>query len=388
MKAIKYFLSPSILRTTALLLSLIAGGSNMATAATDKPWTNIGRAATSDEIKAWDIDVRADFTGLPAGSGSVSDGNDIWEEKCESCHGVFAESTHVFTPLVGGTTDEDIKTGRVANLNSGTYPHRSTLMKLSKISTLWDYINRAMPWNAPKSLSPDEVYAVTAFMLHLGGIVDEDFVFSNENIAQVQEMLPNRNGMKKFDGMWHVNGTPDVQGDNCMKDCPVETERSSLPDYARDAHGNLAEQSRIIGATRGAVTIRPKTTTLAQTQQIARQITVPGAASATDGQAEADTKPEAKSEAKADPDADAQAKAMAQKFNCLACHGIDTKLVGPSFVEIAKRYAKQNGAEALLVGRVQQGASGTWGPVPMPPNAAVNDVDGKAMVSWILRMAK
>ncbi|MGB7305568.1 MAG: cytochrome C, partial [Burkholderiaceae bacterium] len=61
----------------------------MATAATDKPWSNIGRAATGDEIKAWDIDVRADFTGLPAGSGSVSDGNDIWEEKCESCHGVF-----------------------------------------------------------------------------------------------------------------------------------------------------------------------------------------------------------------------------------------------------------------------------------------------------------
>ncbi|MGB7300147.1 MAG: c-type cytochrome, partial [Burkholderiaceae bacterium] len=121
-------------------------------------------------------------------------------------------------------------------------------------------------------------------------------------------------------------------------------------------------------------------------------ITVPGAASATGGQAEADTKPEAKAQANAqaiaDPNADAQAKAMAQKFNCLACHGIDTKLVGPSFVEIARRYAKQNGAEALLVGRVRQGASGTWGPVPMPPNAAVNDADGKAMVSWILRMAK
>ena len=66
------------------------------------------------EVAAWDIDVRPDFKGLPAGSGTVAKGQDVWEAKCASCHGVFGESNEVFTPLVGGTTAEDIKTGRVA----------------------------------------------------------------------------------------------------------------------------------------------------------------------------------------------------------------------------------------------------------------------------------
>jgi cytochrome c len=87
---------------------------------------------------------------------------------------VFGESNEVFSPIVGGTTADDIRTGRVASLNDGSFPGRTTLMKLSTLSTLWDYINRAMPWNAPKSLTPDEVYAVTAYMLSLGGIVADD----------------------------------------------------------------------------------------------------------------------------------------------------------------------------------------------------------------------
>ena len=76
----------------------------------------MGRPATTKEVAAWDIDVRPDFKGLPAGSGSVEKGQDIWEAKCASCHGVFGESNEVFSPLVGGTTAEDVKTGRVANL--------------------------------------------------------------------------------------------------------------------------------------------------------------------------------------------------------------------------------------------------------------------------------
>src|SRR5690242_17270221 len=113
---------------------------------------NVGRPATPAEIKAWDIDVRPDFKGLPPGSGSVAQGQKIWDDKCASCHGTFGESNEVFTPLVGGTTAEDIRTGRVKTLVTGDVA-RTTLMKVATLSTLWDYIRRAMPWNAPKSLS-------------------------------------------------------------------------------------------------------------------------------------------------------------------------------------------------------------------------------------------
>src|SRR5687768_17019381 len=134
----------------------------------------IGRPATSAEIKAWDIDVRADLTGLPPGKGDVALGEEVWDRKCTSCHGTFGESNEVFTPLVGGTTEEDIRSGRVANLARDGYPHRTTLMKASHVSTLWDYIYRAMPWNQPKSLSSDEVYGVLAYLLNLGDVVPAD----------------------------------------------------------------------------------------------------------------------------------------------------------------------------------------------------------------------
>src|SRR3546814_9651675 len=85
----------------------------------------IGRAATPAEIQAWNIDVRPDFKGLPPGSGTVEKGSAIWDSACASCHGTFAESNSVFTAIVGGTTEEDIKTGHVASLLSNTQPVRT-----------------------------------------------------------------------------------------------------------------------------------------------------------------------------------------------------------------------------------------------------------------------
>src|SRR5689334_19987767 len=93
----------------------------------------VGRAATPAEIAAWDIDVRPDFKGLPPGSGSVAQGQKIWDDRCASCHGTFGESNEVFTPLVGGTTAEDIKTGRVKSLVTGDVA-RTTLMKVATVS--------------------------------------------------------------------------------------------------------------------------------------------------------------------------------------------------------------------------------------------------------------
>ena len=158
-------------------------------------YPGIGRDATPKEVKAWDIDVRPDFKGLPEGSGSVRQGMQVWEAKCASCHGVFGEANEVFSPLVGGTTADDIRTGHAARLKDPGFPGRTTLMKTATLSTLWDYINRAMPWNAPKTLSTEEVYAVTAYLLNLGEIIPEDFTLSDKNMAQVQARLPNRNGM-------------------------------------------------------------------------------------------------------------------------------------------------------------------------------------------------
>jgi pyrimidine operon attenuation protein/uracil phosphoribosyltransferase len=143
-----------------------------------------------------ELPIRPDFVGLPKGSGSVSKGEEVWVSKCASCHGDFGESNEVFTPIVGGTTAKDIETGRVANLRlEAHYPQRTTLMKVATVSTLWDYINRAMPWNAPKSLSTDEVYGVLAYILNLAEVVPADFTLSDQNIAEVQKRMPNRNGM-------------------------------------------------------------------------------------------------------------------------------------------------------------------------------------------------
>ena len=149
---------------------VVAGGAALA-----QKFDGVGRTATPAELKAWDIDVRPDLRGLPPGRGTVAQGQDLWEAKCAGCHGVFGESNEVFNPLVGGTTKDDIQTGRVATLTRPDYPGRTTLMKVPTVSTLWDYINRAMPWDKPKSLTADEVYAVTAFLLNLGQIVPDDF---------------------------------------------------------------------------------------------------------------------------------------------------------------------------------------------------------------------
>jgi cytochrome c len=79
-------------------------------------------------------------------------------------------------------------------------------------------------------------------------------------------------------------------------------------------------------------------------------------------------------------------EAMAKKYNCLACHQLDKKSVGPAYKDIAKKYKGQAGADAKLAEKVKKGGQGVWGPVPMPPNAAVPDADIKKLVDWILKM--
>jgi cytochrome c551/c552 len=353
--------------TAALLLAAAAGAASAQATA----YPNVGRNATPSEVAAWDIDVRPDFKGLPAGSGSVAKGMDVWESKCASCHGVFGESNEVFSPLVGGTTKDDIRTGRVARLLDPSFPGRTTLMKVSQVSTLWDYIRRAMPWTQPKSLSTEEVYAVTAYLLNMGGVVPDDFTLSDRNIADVQQRLPNRNGMTTDHGLWpgkaFGHGKPDVRAAACMKDCaPPPRLASFLPDFARDAHGNLAEQNRAVGAQVGADTTRPAATA--------------GGPAAAIAPATPPARPAAAAAAAAGPGA--AATALLNKHGCVACHGMEAKLVGPGFREIARKYAGRADGAAYLAGKIKSGGTGVWGAIPMPAQA-LPESDAKAIAQWL-----
>jgi S-disulfanyl-L-cysteine oxidoreductase SoxD len=349
-------------------------------AAQTSKYPNIGRTATPQEIKAWDIDVRPDFKGLPKGQGSVKQGEVVWEAQCASCHGHFGESSEVFTPIAGGVTPEDMKTGRVKSLLPGAnQPQRTTVMKLSTLSTLWDYINRAMPWTAPKSLSADDVYASTAYILHLSNVLPADFVLSDTTIREVQARLPNRGGMTTAHSLWPGNELggsmkPDVQGSNCMTNCAVQTAVvSSLPDHAKDAHGNLAEQSRLVGASRGAQTLAAKDLKSAQNNQNSDSNMPPAQL------IRAQAAPE--NIALAVPTL-AQIKPLLDKNACLACHGMSTKLVGPSLKDIAERYKSQSGVVNLLSGKIKSGGQGVWGAIPMPAQALSQEEAGQ-IARWL-----
>lgn len=346
-------------------VALIAVGAQFSFAQSGSAkFPGIGRMATPAEVVAWDIDVRPDFKGLPKGSGSVEQGQIIWEAKCASCHGTFGESNEIFTPIAGGTTKDDIKTGRVASLMDMKQPQRTTLMKVPTVSTLWDYIYRAMPWNAPRSLTPDDTYAVVAFILSLGEIVSDDFVLSNSNIIDVK--MPNRNGMTTKHGFWSVTGKPDVNGNACMHNCvPFVQIGSTLPDFARDAHGNIAEQNRMYGPYRGADTTKPPIKEL------------PGQSGS--GLAHAADTHSASTKGPA---------ALFKNENCSACHAPNTKLVGPSITDIAKKYEGQSSALDKLMTKVKAGGAGVWGSIPMPPQTQLSDEDRKTLVSWVLSGGK
>ena len=360
------------LRLAAAVLACCAAAAAVAQTA----YLGVGRPATPSELKAWDIDVRPDFKGLPKGSGSVARGQDVWEGKCASCHGIFGESNEIFSPLVGGTTAEDVKTGRVARLTDPGFPGRTTLMKVPNVSTLWDYINRAMPWNAPKSLSTDEVYAVTAYLLNMGGVLPDSFVLGDATMAQAQQRMPNRNGMTTDHGMWPGKrmgngGKPDVRVAACMTNCEAEPKVASfLPDFARNAHGNLAEQQRPVGPQRGADTTRPAPADAA---------TAAAAATATAAAAVPRAAPAAA--------AAAHPPALAAKYACTACHGAENKIVGPGFKEIATRYAGRADAAAYLAGKIKSGGQGVWGPIPMPPQT-LPEGDAQALAAWLAAGAR
>lgn len=146
---------------------------------------------------------------------------------------------------------------------------------------------------------------------------------------------------------------------------------SFLPDYARNAHGNLAEQNRLVGAQHGADTTKPEPKT------------PEAAAEAVKAAAVATAKPEAKPAAKAATGAggvdNKAALALLSKYSCTACHAIDRKVVGPAFQEVAKKHA---GKVDYLAGKIKSGGSGVWGPIPMPAQS-LSEAEAKTIATWL-----
>lgn len=161
----------------------------------------LGQPIAEADVARWNVDVRGpDGQGLPPGSGSVAAGKAVYDAQCAACHGAAASGGPVFGPMVGGigsfTTDKRVLTP------GSMYPYAPAL---------FDYVRRAMPMNAPQSLSNDEVYAVSGYLLHLNGLVPADAVMTAATLNAVQ--MPNRNGFITDD-------RPDTKAVRCMSGCP------------------------------------------------------------------------------------------------------------------------------------------------------------------------
>ncbi len=140
----------------------------------------LGRPATPAEIAQWNIDVAPDGAGLPPGEGSVRQGEAVYANRCASCHGDRGQG-HPMDRLVGGASA--IATKKLVKTVGNYWPYATTL---------FDFVRRAMPFDAPQSLSPSETYAVCAYVLFLNGILPADATLDAKSLPRVR--MPNRNG--------------------------------------------------------------------------------------------------------------------------------------------------------------------------------------------------
>lgn len=192
-----------------------------------------GKTATANEQKAWDIDVMPDGTGLPEGSGSVEDGDEIYEEKCASCHGDFGAGAGLYPRLTAGNAYKMQKTLMLQRVNpDDDGPQRVFGSNWPYASTLWWYIKTGMPHQAPLSLTTNEVYALSAYILYVnemkidGELVDEEYELDREKFLKivmpnVDGFEPKINGPKGQDNAREYYNNPLNYGNGvrCMKDC-------------------------------------------------------------------------------------------------------------------------------------------------------------------------
>jgi cytochrome c len=164
----------------------------------DKP--RFGKPVSESDLAAWNIDIRTpDGAGLPAGRGSVAEGRSIYAAKCVACHGAEAKGGSVYGTMVGGIGSFK---GSPRVLTPGSmYPYAPIL---------FDYIRRSMPMDRPQTLGADEVYALSAYLLNLNGLVPASAVMDARSLPAVQ--MPNRDGFL-------VDDRPDAKAVRCMTSC-------------------------------------------------------------------------------------------------------------------------------------------------------------------------
>lgn len=167
---------------------------------------NLGRKATPEEIKGWDIDVRPDGQGLPEGKGTVAQGEELFQEKCAACHGDFGEGIDRWPVLAGG--QGSLKSERPEKTIGSYWPY---------LSTAYDYIYRAMPFGDAQSLSPNETYAILAYLLHMNDLVDAEFELNKSNFTSIR--LPNE---KNFVDDPRPDAQKISKSKICMKNCKTE----------------------------------------------------------------------------------------------------------------------------------------------------------------------
>ena len=164
----------------------------------DKP--RFGKPISEADLAAWNIDIRTpDGLGLPAGRGTVAEGKKLYEAKCLACHGADAKGGAVYGTMVGGIGSFK---GSPRVLTPGSmYPYAPIL---------FDYIRRSMPMDSPQTLTANEVYALSAYLLNLNGLIPADAVMDAQSLVKVQ--MPNRDGFL-------IDDRPDSKAVRCMTDC-------------------------------------------------------------------------------------------------------------------------------------------------------------------------
>ena len=175
----------------------------------------LGREALPEEIAAWDVAVLPDGTGLPVGKGDVWEGEEVFAEACAACHGEFAEGIDSWPVLAGGI--DSLQDRRPVKTVGSYWPY---------LSTVFDYVHRSMPFGSAQTMTVDQTYAITAYILYSNNLVDDDFVLSNENFTEV--VLPNADGFIIDDRP--ATEYPLFTGEPCMSDCiaPVSVTKRAV----------------------------------------------------------------------------------------------------------------------------------------------------------------
>lgn len=167
---------------------------------------HLGRIALEEEVLAWDIDIRPDGQGLPDGRGTVEEGTEIYDAQCASCHGAFGEGEGRWPVLAGGF--DTLREERPVKTIGSYWPYLSTVL---------DYVRRAMPFGNARSLSNDDVYAVTAYLLYLNDLVDESFELNPQTYFTIE--MPNEQGFVEDTRPQEASFDRPAFSEPCMKDC-------------------------------------------------------------------------------------------------------------------------------------------------------------------------